>query len=69
VCAVDGREEQVQEVAMMEKPYQQIEHVGFTLTEAKSILKTLQQHHLVAQPATAFVAAHQGDYEPEERRS
>jgi hypothetical protein len=57
VCAEDGREEQVQEVAMVEKPHQQIEHLGFTLAEAKSILKTLQQQ-LVAQQATAFVAAH-----------
>ena len=57
ICAEDGREEQVQEVAVVEKPYQQIEHLGFTLAEAKSILKTLQQH-LVAQQATAFVAAH-----------
>jgi hypothetical protein len=57
VCAEDGREEQVQEVAMVEKPHQQIEHLGFTWAEAKSVLKTLQQH-LVEQQATAFVAAH-----------
>jgi hypothetical protein len=44
VCAEDGREEQVQEIAIVEKPYQRIEHLGFTLAEAKSILKTLQQH-------------------------
>jgi hypothetical protein len=47
ICAEDGREEQVQEVAVVEKPYQPIEHLGYTLAEAKSILKTLQ-HHLVA---------------------
>jgi hypothetical protein len=57
VCAEDGREEQVQEVAVLEKPHQQIEHLGFTLAEAKSILKTLQQQ-LVERQATAFVAAH-----------
>jgi hypothetical protein len=56
VCAEDGREEQVQEVVMLEKPHQQIEHLGFTLAEAKSILKTLQQQ-LVEQQATTFVAA------------
>ena len=56
VCAEDGREEQVQEVAMVEKPHQQIEHLGFTLAEAKQLLATLQQH-LVEQQATAFVAA------------
>jgi hypothetical protein len=55
VCAEDGHEEQVQEVAVVEKPYQQIEHLGFTLAEAKSILKTLQQQ-LVERQATAFVA-------------
>jgi hypothetical protein len=57
VCAEDGREEQVQEIAMVEKPHQQIEHLSFTLAEAKSVLKMLQQH-LVEQQATAFVAAH-----------
>jgi hypothetical protein len=57
VCAEDGREEQVQEVAMLEKPHQQIEHLGFTLAEAKQLPATLQQH-LVEQQATAFVAAY-----------
>jgi len=57
VCAEDGREEQVQEIAMAEKPHQQIEHLSFTLAEAKSVLKMLQQH-LVEQQATAFVVAH-----------
>src|SRR5215510_11392166 len=55
VCAEDGREEQVQEIAMVEKPHQRIEHLGLTLAEAKSILKTLQQQ-LVQRQATAFVA-------------
>jgi hypothetical protein len=54
VCAEDGREELVQEIAMVEKPHQQIEHLSFTLAEAKSVLKMLQQH-LVEQQATAFV--------------
>jgi len=57
VCAEDGHEAQVQEVAMVEKPHQRIEHLGFTLAEAKSVLKTLQPQ-LVEQQATAFVAAH-----------
>jgi hypothetical protein len=56
VCAEDGREEQVSEVAMVEKSHQQIEHLGFTLAEVKRLLATLQQH-LVARQATAFVAA------------
>jgi hypothetical protein len=57
VCADNGREEQVQAVAAVEKPHPQIEHLGLTLAEAKSILKTLQ-HHLVERQTTAFVAAH-----------
>jgi hypothetical protein len=57
LCAEDGREEEVQEIAVVEKPHQRIEHLGFTLAEAKSILKTLQQQ-LIARQATAFVAAH-----------
>jgi hypothetical protein len=57
VYAEDGREEPVQEIVVVEKPYQRIEHLGFTLAEAKSILKTLQQQ-LVERQATAFVAAH-----------
>ena len=56
LCAEDGREEDVQEIAVVEKPHQRIEHLGFTLAEAKRLLATLQQH-LVAQQATAFVAA------------
>jgi hypothetical protein len=57
LCAEDGREEEVQELAVMEKSHQRIEHLGLTLTEAKALLKTLQQH-LVEQQTTAFVAAH-----------
>jgi hypothetical protein len=57
VCAEDGCEEQVQEIAVVEKPHQRIEHLGLTLAEAKAVLKRLQQH-LVEQQATAFVAAH-----------
>jgi hypothetical protein len=56
VCAEDGCEEQVQDIAVVEKQHQQIEHLGFTLAEAKAILKRLQQQ-LVEQQATAFVAA------------
>ena len=57
VCAEDGRDEQVQEVALVEKPHQQVEPLGCTLAEATSILKTLQQQR-VARQATAFGAAH-----------
>jgi hypothetical protein len=56
VCADDGHEEQVQEVATIEKDCQRIEHLGLTLAAAKQRLATLLQA-LVAQPAAAFVAA------------
>jgi hypothetical protein len=57
VCAEDGREEQVQEVATIEKDCQRIEHLGLTLAEVKQLLATLQQH-LVAQQTAAFLDAH-----------
>jgi hypothetical protein len=56
VCADDGREEQVQEVATLDKDCQRIEHLGLTLAEAKELLATLQQH-LVAHQVATFVAA------------
>jgi hypothetical protein len=43
VCAEDGREEEVHEIAVVEKPHERIEHLGLTLAEAKAILKMLQQ--------------------------
>ena len=57
VCADDGHEEHVQEIAALEKDCGRIEHLGLTLAEAKQILQTLQQH-LVAQQAATFVATH-----------
>jgi hypothetical protein len=56
VCAEDGREEEVHEIAVVEKPYERIEHLGLTLAQAKALLKTLQQQ-LVEWQATAFVEA------------
>ncbi len=56
ICADDGREEQMQEVATLAKDCQRIEHLGFTLMEAQQLLATLQQY-LVVQQASAFVAA------------
>ena len=56
VCADDGREEPVQEVATFDKDRQRIEHLGLTLAEAKQLLATLQQH-LVTRQASTFVAA------------
>jgi hypothetical protein len=57
VCAEDGREEQVQEVATIEKDCQRIEHLGLMLAEVKQLLATLQQHH-VAQQTVAFLDVH-----------
>jgi hypothetical protein len=56
VCAEDGCEEEVHEIAVVEKPHKRIEHLGLTLAEAKAILKMFQQQ-LVERQATAFVAA------------
>jgi hypothetical protein len=57
LCPDDGHTEQVQEVAVLDKDYQRIEHLGLTLADAKDLLATVQQH-LVAQQASAFVATH-----------
>jgi hypothetical protein len=56
VYADDGREEQVQEVATLDKDCQRLEHLGLTLAEAKELLATRRQH-VVAQQAATFVAA------------
>jgi hypothetical protein len=55
VCEDDGREETITDVVILEKTCQQIEQVGLTLAEAKSLLAALQQH-LVERQASAFVA-------------
>lgn len=54
VCDDDGREVTHTDVVVLEKACQRIEHLGLSLTEAKQLLKTLQQH-LLEQQATAFV--------------
>jgi hypothetical protein len=54
VCAEEGQAETAYEVAVLEKDYQQIEQLGLTLTEAKHLLKQLQQH-LVEHQAAAFL--------------
>ena len=55
VCEDDGREETITDVVILEKTCQQIEQVGLTLAEAKTLLQRLQQP-LVEQQAAAFVA-------------
>ena len=55
VCEDDGREETITDVVILEKTCQQIEQVGLTLAEAKTLLTALQQH-LVEQQAAAFLA-------------
>jgi hypothetical protein len=42
VCADDRHEEQVQEVATLDKDCHRLEHLGLTLAEAKQLLATLQ---------------------------
>jgi hypothetical protein len=51
----DGHEETITDVVVLEKACQQIELVGLTLTEAKSLLAALQQR-LVERQAAAFLA-------------
>jgi hypothetical protein len=55
VCEDDGREETITDVVILEKTCQQLEQVGLTLAEAKTLLQR-QQQHLVEQQAAAFVA-------------
>ena len=55
VCEDDGREETITDVVILEKTCQQLEQVGLTLAEAKTLLQRLQQH-LVERQAAAFVA-------------
>jgi hypothetical protein len=51
----DGHEETITDVVFLEKACQQIEQVGLTLAEAKSLLAALQQR-IVERQAAAFVA-------------
>jgi len=51
----DGHEETITDVVILEKTCQQIEQVGLTLAETKTLLQRLQQY-LVEQQAAAFVA-------------
>jgi hypothetical protein len=39
----DGHPEQRQEVAVLDRECQRLEHLGFALAEAKQLLQTLQQ--------------------------
>jgi hypothetical protein len=55
VCEDDGREETITDVVILEKTCQQLEQVGLTLAEAKTLLQRRQQH-LVERQAAAFVA-------------
>jgi hypothetical protein len=43
VCDDDGHEATFTDVAVLEKACQRIEHLGWTLPEAKQILAALQQ--------------------------
>jgi hypothetical protein len=55
VCGDDGREETITDVVILEKTCQQLERVGLTLAEAKTLLQRLLLH-LVERQAAAFVA-------------
>jgi hypothetical protein len=51
-----GQAETVQEVAVVEKESERVEHLGLTLAEAKQLLKRLQ-HHMVERQTTAYLSA------------
>src|SRR5712691_11370184 len=51
----DGQEEAVLEVAVLEKEYQRVEHLGLTLAEAKQLLTQLQQQVVECQAAAFLV--------------
>jgi hypothetical protein len=55
VCEDDGHEEMITDVVILEKTCQQLEQVGLTLVEAKTLLQRLPQL-LVERQAAAFVA-------------
>jgi hypothetical protein len=52
----NGQEETMQEVAMLEKESERVEHLGLTLAEAKQLLKRLQ-HYLVERQTTSYLVA------------
>jgi hypothetical protein len=52
LCSDEGQEETVTDVMTLNKNSQRIEHLGLTLTEAKQLLSTLQQHLLQQQVNT-----------------
>ena len=52
MCSDEGQEETVTDVITLNKNSQRIEHLGLTMTEAKQLLSTLQQHLLQQQVDT-----------------
>jgi hypothetical protein len=52
LCSDEDQEETVTDAITLNKNSQRIEHVGLTLTEAKQLLSTLQQHLLQHQVNT-----------------
>jgi hypothetical protein len=55
-CDDDGQNITVTDIVTLKKPCQRIEHLGLTLTEAKQLLKTIQQR-LLQRQVDAFLAA------------
>src|SRR6266571_8664284 len=49
MCSDDGREETVTDIVNLQKDCRRIEQLGLTLTEAKQLLKTIQQRVLQRQ--------------------
>jgi|SRR6266545_3177986 len=55
LCTDDDREETVTDIVTLRKDSKRIEHLGLTLSEAKQLLKTIQQR-LPQQQVDAFLA-------------
>jgi hypothetical protein len=57
MCDDEGHEETITDVVVLEKACQQIEQVGLTLAEAKTLLTALQQR-IVERQVAAFLSVH-----------
>jgi hypothetical protein len=51
MCSDEGQEETLTDVIPLDKGHRRIEHLGWTLAEAKQLLSTLQRHLLQHQVA------------------
>ena len=57
MCDDEGHEETITDVVVLEKACQQIEQIGLTLADAKTLLTALQQR-IVERQVAAFLSVH-----------